>query len=229
MKTIGMLGGMSWESTELYYRLANQHVRERLGGLHSAPVLLDSLDFDEIAGMQRRDDWAAAGRLLGERARGLQAGGADLIVLCTNTMHKVIGDIEAAVDVPVLHIADAAAAAIAARGIRRAGLLGTAFTMEQDFYRRRLAAHGIDVVVPDADDRALVHRVIFEELVHGIVDDDSRDAYRGVVDRLVERGAEGIILGCTEIELLLCQDDIAVPVFPTAALHIAAAVEAALA
>ncbi|WP_405375144.1 MULTISPECIES: aspartate/glutamate racemase family protein [unclassified Microbacterium] len=229
MKTIGMLGGMSWESTELYYRLANQHVRERVGGLHSAPVLLDSVDFAEIADMQRQGDWSAAGALLAERAHRLEASGADMIVLCTNTMHKVIADIEAAVDIPVLHIADAAAAAIAERGIRRAGLLGTAFTMEQDFYRERLAAHGIEVVVPDAADRAIVHGVIFDELVHGVVSPESRTAYCGIVDRLVEQGAEGIILGCTEIELLLCQADLAVPVFPTAAIHVAAAVDAAMA
>ncbi|MDJ1113133.1 aspartate/glutamate racemase family protein [Microbacterium dauci] len=229
MKTIGMLGGMSWESTELYYRLANQHVRERVGGLHSAPILLDSVDFAEVAGLQRAGDWDAAGRLLAGRAERLAAGGADLIVLCTNTMHKVIDDIERAVDVPVVHIADATAAAIAARGIRRVGLLGTAFTMEQPFYRERMATHGIEVVVPDAADRALVHRVIFDELVHGVVDPDSRRAFAEIVDRLVAAGADGVILGCTEIELLIGQDEIDVPVFPTAAIHVAAAVDLALA
>ncbi|GAB2704647.1 aspartate racemase [Microbacterium marinum] len=228
MKTIGMLGGMSWESTELYYRLANEAVRERLGGLHSAPVLLDSVDFAEIADLQRRGDWASAGRALAERASRLEGIGADLIVLCTNTMHKVIGDIEAAVHVPVLHIADATTAAVASCGIRRVGLLGTAFTMEQDFYRDRMAGHGIEVITPDAEDRALVHRVIFDELVHGVVDPRSRQAYGRVVERLVARGAEGVILGCTEIELLVGQDDCAVPVFPTAAIHVAAAVEMAL-
>ena len=162
MRTIGLIGGMSWESTAEYYRLINEYTRDRLGGLHSARCVLYSVDFAEIADMQRRGDWSAAGALLADRAHRLEASGADMIVLCTNTMHKVIADIEAAVDIPVLHIADAAAAAIAARGIRRAGLLGTAFTMEQDFYRERLAAHGIEVVVPDAADRAIVHGVIFD-------------------------------------------------------------------
>jgi aspartate racemase len=228
MKTIGMLGGMSWESTELYYRLTNEHVRERVGGLHSAPILLDSVDFAEIADMQRAGEWAAAGRLLAERAARLASIGADMIVLCTNTMHKVFDEIDAAVEVPVLHIADATATAVSGVGLRRVGLLGTAFTMEQDFYRSRMAAHGIEVIVPDAADRDLVHRVIFEELVHGIVDPGSRAAYRQIIERLVASGAEGIVLGCTEIELLVRQDDCDVPVFPTAAIHVASAVEAAL-
>lgn len=228
MKTIGMLGGMSWESTALYYRLVNERVRDRLGGFHSARVLVDSLDFAEVQALQAASDWRAAGRILADHARRLQAGGADLLILCTNTMHKVIEDLERAVDVPVLHIADAVAVAVTASGISRVGLLGTAFTMEQDFYRTRLEGHGIDVVLPGAEDRALVHRVIFEELVQGVTTSESRAAYRAVVERLVERGAEGVVLGCTEIELLVTPEDSPVPVFPTAAIHADAAVDAAL-
>jgi aspartate racemase len=228
MKTIGMLGGMSWESTALYYRLANERVRERRGGFHSAPLLLDSLDFAEIEELQRRDDWAAAGDLLAERARRLESIGAEMLLICTNTMHLVIDRIEDAIGIPVLHIADAVAEAITAEGLTRVGLLGTAFTMEQPFYRDRIGSHGIDVLVPDEAERAAVHRVIYDELVHGIVTDASREALRGVVDRLVERGAEGIVLGCTEIELLVTAADSPVPVFPSAALHIHAAVDAAL-
>lgn len=228
MKTIGMLGGMSWESTAEYYRLANELVRDRLGGFHSAPILLDSLDFAEVEALQSAGDWAAAGELLAVRARRLQDAGADLLVLCTNTMHIVIERVEESLHIPVLHIADATAAAISAADVSRVGLLGTAFTMEQAFYRERIESHGIHVSVPDEDDRALVHRVIYDELVHGIVRDESRAAYQRVVDRLVERGAGGIILGCTEIELLLTQADSPVPVFPTTAIHVAAAVDAAV-
>jgi aspartate racemase len=228
MKTIGMLGGMSWESTALYYRLANERVRERRGGFHSAPLLLDSLDFAEIEELQRRDDWAAAGDLLAERARRLESIGADLLLLCTNTMHLVIDRIEDAVGIPVLHIADAVADAITAAGVSRVGLLGTAFTMEQPFYRDRIRARGIDVLVPDAPEREQVHRTIYDELVHGIVTEQSRRTLRAIVDGLVGRGAEGIVLGCTEIELLVTKEDSAVPVFPSAAIHIHAAVQAAL-
>lgn len=229
MRTIGMLGGMSWESTAQYYRLANELVRERLGGHHSARVLLDSVDFAEIEELQRAGDWDRAGTILADRARALQGAGADLVLLCTNTMHKVVDPIEAAVDVPVLHIVDATARAIRAAGLSRVGLLGTAFTMEQDFYRDRLAAHGVEVVVPGAADREAVHRVIFDELVLGIVRDRSRDTYRAVIDRLVAEGCEGIVLGCTEIELLVGADDSPVPVFPTTRIHVEAAVDEALA
>ncbi len=228
MKTIGMLGGMSWESTAEYYRLANELVRERLGGFHSAPILLDSLDFAEVEAMQSAGDWAGAGELLAARARRLQDAGADLLVLCTNTMHNVIERVEESLQIPVLHIADATAAAITAAGIARIGLLGTAFTMDQAFYRERIESHGIHVSVPDEADRALIHRVIYDELVHGVVRDESRSAYQRVVERLVDGGAEGIILGCTEIELLLTQADSPVPVFPTTAIHVAAAIDAAV-
>jgi len=228
MKTIGMLGGMSWESTAEYYRVANELVRERLGGVHSARIVLDSVDFADVETLQAEGRWDGAGRMLAARALAVQQAGADLIVLCTNTMHKVIDAIEERVSVPVVHIADATAARIRAQGMSRVGLLGTAFTMEQDFYRGRMAEHGVTAVVPDEQDRAMVHRVIYDELVRGIVSDASRQAYREVIARLVADGAEGVILGCTEIELLVTQDDSPVPVFPTTRIHVEAAVDAAL-
>lgn len=228
MKTIGVLGGMSWESSLDWYRMANELVRERFGGYHSAPILLDSLDFAEIEALQAAGDWDGAGRVLAAHARGLEAAGAALIVLCTNTMHIVAEQIQNAITVPFIHIADTTAAAITARGVRTAGLLGTAFTMEQSFYRDRLAAHGITAVIPDDADRAAVHRIIYDELVHGIIDEGSRQTYREVICRLVDAGAEGVILGCTEIELLVSQEDSPVPVFPTTALHVEAAVRAAI-
>ncbi|MDT9592813.1 aspartate/glutamate racemase family protein [Nocardioides zeae] len=229
MRTIGMLGGMSWESTAEYYRLANQLVRDRLGGVHSARLVVDSVDFADVERLQVAGRWEDAGALLAGRARALQAAGAELLLLCTNTMHLVVDAIEAAVDVPVLHILDATGAAVRAAGVGRVGLLGTAFTMEQPFYRDRLAAQGVEVVVPEADDRALVHRVIYEELVRGVVSDASREAYTAVIERLVARGAQGVVLGCTEIELLVGPDDSPVPVFPTTRLHVEAAVALALA
>ncbi|WP_319803212.1 aspartate/glutamate racemase family protein [Brachybacterium subflavum] len=229
MRTIGMLGGMSWESTAEYYRLANQAVREHLGGTHSARIVLDSVDFAQIEAMQEAGDWDAAGRLLAERARALEAAGADLLVLCTNTMHLVADAIEAAVDIPLLHLVDITAGAVSRASLSRVGLLATAFTMEQGFYVERMREHGIDVIVPDAEDRALVHRVIYEELVVGVVSETSRREYQQVIQRLVDRGAQGIILGCTEIELLIGADDAPVPVFPTTRLHAQAAVDAALA
>lgn len=229
MKLIGLLGGMSWESTAEYYRLANELVRDRLGGLSSARVLLHSVDFADIEALQASGDWDAAGALLAGAARSLEAGGAELLVLCTNTMHKVAPAIEAATTIPFLHIGDVTARAVTGAGIERVGLLATAYTMEQDFLRDRLAEHGLTVLVPSADDRAEVHRVIYEELVLGVIRDSSREAYRAVIDRLVAAGAEGVILGCTEIELLIGPDDSPVPVFPTTRLHVTAAVEAALA
>ncbi|MCB2176516.1 MAG: aspartate/glutamate racemase family protein [Actinomycetales bacterium] len=229
MRVIGMLGGMSWESTAEYYRLANELVRERLGGLHSARVLLSSVDFAEVERLQTAGAWDEAGDLLAAEAARLAAGGAELLVLCTNTMHKVADRVQAATSVPLLHLADATADAVRAAGVHRVGLLGTAFTMEQDFYRDRLASHGLEVLVPDEADRALVHRVIYDELVVGVVREVSREAYRQVIARLVAAGAQGVILGCTEIELLVGAQDSPVPVFPTARLHVEAAVEAALA
>ena len=228
MRTIGLLGGMSWESSALYYRLVNERVRERLGGLHSARCVLLSVDFDEIERLQVAGEWERAGTLLAADARLLQAAGAELVVLCTNTMHTVADALTDALDVPLLHIGDVTGQAVAAAGLRRVGLLGTAFTMEQPFLVDRLAAHGLEVLVPEATDRAEVHRIIYAELCRGIVREESRQAYRGVIDRLVARGAEGVVLGCTEIELLLGADDVDVPVFPTTALHAEAAVAAAL-
>ncbi len=229
MKTIGMLGGMSWESTAEYYRLANVLVRERLGAYHSAAIVLDSVDFAEIERLQVAGRWDEAGDLLADHARRLELAGADLIVLCTNTMHLVADRIAAAIGIPFLHLADVTAEAILNAGIQRVGLLGTAFTMEKEFYRERIAGYGIDVIVPSADDRATLHRVIYEELVHGVVREESRAAYRAVIERLIAAGAEGVILGCTEIELLVTADDSAVPIFPTTRLHVEAAVTAALA
>ncbi|MCU1685875.1 MAG: racemase [Amycolatopsis sp.] len=229
MRTIGMLGGMSWESSAEYYRLANELVREKLGGLHSARCVLHSVDFADVERLQVAGRWDAAGYLLAEAARGLQAAGADLLVLCTNTMHKVADQVQAAVEIPLLHLGDATAAAVLGEGLATVGLLGTAFTMEQDFYRDRLAGHGLKVLIPEAQDRAVVHRVIYEELCLGVVRESSRDAYRAVIGRLVDAGARGVILGCTEIELLIRPEDSPVPVFPTTRLHVEAAVERALA
>lgn len=228
MRTIGLLGGMSWESSAEYYRLVNELVRERLGGLHSARVVLDSVDFADVERLQVSGDWDRAGDLLAERARAVEAAGADLVALCTNTMHQVVGAVEAAVSVPVVHIADATAAALTNAGVTRAGLLGTAFTMERDFYRSRLATHGIETLVPGPEDRATVHRVIYDELVLGVVRDQSRAQYRTVIERLVADGADGIILGCTEIELLVSAADSSVPVFPTTRIHAETLVTVAL-
>jgi len=227
-KVIGMLGGMSWESSAEYYRLTNELVRERLGGFHSARVVLGSVDFATIERLQVEDRWEEAGQLLAEVAMGLEAAGAEVLLLCTNTMHKVADQVQAAVSVPLLHIVDVAALAVRAAGLSAVGLLGTAYTMEQDFYRDRMARHGVQVMVPAAGDRAEVHRVIFEELVLGVVRDESRRAYREIILRLVDQGAQGVVLGCTEIELLMTAADSPVPVFPTTRLHVEAALAASL-
>ncbi|WP_091931145.1 aspartate/glutamate racemase family protein [Blastococcus sp. DSM 46786] len=229
METIGLLGGMSWESSTLYYRLLNEQVRDRLGGFHSARCILLSVDFAVIERLQAAGDWAAAGELLAADARALQAAGADFVLLCTNTMHTVADAVTSGIDVPFLHIGDSTAEAISAAGLSRIGLLGTRYTMEQPFLADRLAAAGLEVLVPEQADRDLVHRVIYEELVLGVVRGESRRAYQEVVDRLVARGAQGVVLGCTEIELLIGPGDVPVATFPTTALHVAAAVRAALA
>ncbi|MDN3293156.1 aspartate/glutamate racemase family protein [Streptomyces ficellus] len=228
MKTIGLIGGMSWESSAEYYRLLNELVRERLGGLHSARCILHSVDFAEIERLQAAGEWEQAGEILAEAGRGLAAAGADLLLICTNTMHKVAGQVQDAVPVPLLHLGDATADAVREAGLRTVGLLGTAFTMEQDFYRDRLAGHGLTVLVPGAEGRAEVHRIIYEELCLGVVKDSSRAAFRRVIDQLVADGAEGVVLGCTEIELLIGQEHSPVPVFPTTRLHAEAAVTTAL-
>jgi aspartate racemase len=228
VRRIGLIGGMSWESSAEYYRLLNERVRERLGGLHSAECLMLSVDFAEVEQLQVSGRWDEAGQLLAAAARDLEAGGAELLLLCTNTMHKVADAVASAVAVPVLHIADTTAEAVRSAGIREVGLLGTAFTMEQPFYHDRLGSHGLSVWVPSAEDRALVHRVIYEELCVGVVSETSRAAYQEVIGRLADRGAEGIILGCTEIELLIGQEHSPVPVFPTTRIHADAAVDIAL-
>jgi aspartate racemase len=229
MKTIGLIGGMSWESTVPYYRLINEAVKARLGGLHSARLLLYSVDFHDVERLQQAGDWDAAGALLAGAARSLEAAGADFLVLCTNTMHKVADRIEAAVAIPLVHIADPTAVAIKQARHATVGLLGTRFTMEQAFYRERLSErHGLHVLVPNAEDREVVHRIIFDELCLGTVRSESRSAYRDIMARLASQGAEAIILGCTEISLLVSQEDSRVPLFDTTALHARAAVEAAL-
>jgi aspartate racemase len=225
VKVIGLLGGMSWESSIEYYKIVNERVRERLGGLHSAHCVMYSVDFAEIEELQVTGRWDVAGEKLDEAAGALKQAGADFLVLCTNTMHKVADQLTG---LPLLHLGDATAAAVLGEGIRTIGLLGTAFTMEQDFYTGRLAGHGLDVLVPAAEDRAEVHRVIYDELVVGAVREESRRAYRSVIERLVERGAEGVILGCTEIELLIGAADSPVPVFPTTRLHAELAADHAL-
>ena len=227
-KVIGLLGGMSWESSAEYYRLVNELVRDRLGGLHSARCLLASLDFAEIERLQVSGEWDEAGAVLAQAARDLEAGGADLLLLCTNTMHKVADQVEAAVQIPLVHLADTTAAAAVRSGLTTVGLLATAFTMEQTFYRDRLAAHGLTVLVPEADDRHEVHRVIYEELCLGVVRDASREAFRGVIRRLARAGAEGVVLGCTELGLLVGPGDSPVPLLDTTRLHVEAGVALAL-
>ncbi|WP_337879929.1 aspartate/glutamate racemase family protein [Rheinheimera sp.] len=229
MKTIGLLGGMSWESTIPYYRQINEQVKQQLGGLHSARLVLYSVDFQQIEQLQRNGDWVQAGAVLAQAAQSLQAAGADFIVLCTNTMHKVAAAIEAAVTIPLLHIADPTAQAIQQAGLRTVGLLGTRFTMEQDFYTERLQQHGLQVLVPDQAGRELVHQVIYQELCLGKVLPESRLQYQQVMQQLVAQGAQAIILGCTEIGLLVEPADAAVPLFDTTALHAKAAAAKALA
>jgi aspartate racemase len=230
MKTIGLLGGMSWESTTTYYRLLNEGVRAARGGLHSAQILLRSVDFAPLEALQHAGDWDAIGDRLAQDARRVQAGGADFLLLCTNTMHKVAPVIEAAIDIPLLHIADATAEALKRQQVHTVGLLGTGFTMEQDFYTGRLTArHGIEVLVPEQEDRRLVHRVIYEELCLGRIEPASRREYLRILAALAGQGAQGVILGCTEIGLLVSQRDTPVPLFDTTAIHAAQAVALALA
>mgnify|MGYP003635772681 CR=1 FL=1 len=229
MQTIGLLGGMSWESTQSYYAAINQGIKQHLGGLHSAKLVLYSVDFAEIEALQQHGDWAAAAQILTRAAQSLQAAGADFLVIATNTMHKVAPDIQEHIRIPLLHIADATAQVLQHQGVQKVGLLGTAFTMEQAFYRERLEAQGIDVLVPNAAARAEVHRIIYEELCLGHINDASRSAYLQIIAELAERGAQGVILGCTEIGLLVKQTDTRVPLYDTTAIHAAATVSRALA
>lgn len=230
MKTIGLLGGMSWESSAVYYRIINEAVMKRLGGLHSAQILMHSFDFAEIAALQRAGRWDLAAERLCEAAQRLERSGADLLLIGTNTMHKLAGEVAAAVQIPLIHIADPTGEAIKAQGLTKIGLLGTAYTMEQEFYKQRLVERfGLEVIVPEEQERKLVHDVIFQELCVGIVREESRQAYREIMERLVERGAQAIILGCTEICLLVSQEDATVPLFDTTQIHAERAVELALA
>lgn len=229
MKTIGVIGGMSWESSAEYYRLLNRYAKARLGGHHNARSLMLTVDFAGVEALQRAGDWDAPGAQMAEAAVQLERGGAGIVLLATNTMHRVCAPIEAAIGIPFLHIADPTGAALKAAGVTRSGLLGTRYTMEQDFYVGRLRErHGIEAVVPDEHDRAEVHRIIYDELCHGVVNAQSRDVYRRVIENLEARGAQAVILGCTEITLLIGPDDSALPVFDTTALHAKAAVEWAI-
>ncbi|MFA9207932.1 MAG: aspartate/glutamate racemase family protein [Yersinia sp. (in: enterobacteria)] len=229
MKILGLIGGMSWESTIPYYRMINQQVKEQLGGLHSAKIILYSVDFHEIEQLQAKGDWETAAQLLSDAAVSLKNAGADVIVVCTNTMHKVADDIEAASGLTLLHIADATAAQIKQQGINKIGLLGTRYTMEQDFYRGRLTEkHGLEVITPDSIDRESVNRIIYEELCLGVISETSRQEYRRIMGKLEQQGVQGIIFGCTEITLLVNAQDASVPVFDTTAIHACAAAEYAL-
>ncbi|WP_213384942.1 aspartate/glutamate racemase family protein [Acinetobacter pittii] len=228
MKTIGLLGGMSWESTALYYQQINKMVHRKLGKLHSAKVIINSVDFEEIAALQAKGLWQEAGTYLAEQAQNLEKAGANCILVCTNTMHKVAAQIEDSITVPFLHIADATAKEILSQNIGKVALLGTAFTMEQDFYKSRLWDYGIDVIIPNEEDRKTVHRIIYEELCLGVINPDSQQKYIAIVERLIAEGAQGIILGCTEICMLIGELKFSVPLFDTTAIHAKEAVSFSL-
>ncbi len=229
MKTIGLIGGMSWEFTVEYYRLMNEAVRERLGGLHSAKCVLFSVDFAEVAELQRQGQWAEAAKIMVNAAQAVEKAGADLVLICTNTMHKLADTVQAAIGIPLLHIADATAEQVKQAGLKRVGLLGTRFTMEEDFYRGRLASQfGLEVVIPNIEDRETVHRIIYEELCVGTIRPQSKAYVASIMSRLIEMGAEGIILGCTELGLLIGAEDCRVPLFDTTRVHALAAVDHAL-
>ncbi|OMH29888.1 aspartate/glutamate racemase family protein [Bacillus thuringiensis] len=228
MKTIGLIGGMSWESTSEYYRIINEEIKERLGGLHSAKCLINSVDFEEIERCQSSGDWDGAGEILGNAAYSLQKGGADFIIICTNTMHKVVGKIKAKIDIPVLNIADATAKEIKRKDIQKVGLLGTKYTMEQDFYKSRIEENNIKVIVPSEKNRKEINKVIYTELCLGKIVSQSREYYKRVIEELVQKGAQGIILGCTEIGLLIKQENVSVPIFDTTHIHAIEAVKVAL-
>ena len=229
MKTIGLIGGMSWESTIEYYRIINQVVQMKLGGVHSAKIVMVSLDFAEIEELQTQAKWEEATSIMVDSAKRLEKCGADMVLICTNTMHLMADEVQEGINIPLLHIADATAQTVIEQGLKKVGLLGTRFTMEKDFYRGRLEKkHKLKVLIPDENQRDIVHRVIYQELVKGQIKENSREKYREIIESLVKNGAEGIILGCTEIGLLVKQEDTAVPVFDTTDIHAQAAVEAAL-
>ena len=228
MKTIGLLGGMSWESTALYYRLINEETRKRLGKLHSAKIAMVSVDFQSIEEMQAADDWANAGKALAEAAQQIEAAGADFLLICTNTMHKVADDIEAAIDIPLLHLADATAKRIREAGLDTVGLLGTRFTMEHNFYKGRLEQHGIEVLTPDKASREMVHQVIYDELCLGVIKEESRAAYLEIMNELTARGAQAIVEGCTEIGILVNEKHTDLRLFDTTSIHAEQAVAMAL-
>ncbi|RYU13364.1 aspartate/glutamate racemase family protein [Nocardioides iriomotensis] len=229
MLTIGLVGGMSWESSLEYYRLLNTGIEDRLGGLHSAKVVLSSIEFAELTELQRRDDWDEAGALLAQAARGVQAAGADLVLMCTTSFHVVADQVEAAVDVPFVHLGDVVAEAAKAQGLTKVGLIGTAFTMSRSFFTDRIASHGVEVVVPEERHHETVNRIVYDELVHGKVLDKSRATVVELIDELWDAGAQGVILGCTELELLVKQADSDLPVFPCTTLHVQAVLDRALA
>ncbi|UYX54543.1 aspartate/glutamate racemase family protein [Bacillus thuringiensis] len=228
MKTIGLIGGMSWESTSEYYRILNEEIKSRLGGLHSAKCLINSVDFEEIERFQSNGDWDGAGEVLGNAAYSLQKGGADFIIICTNTMHKVVEKIKENINIPVLHIADTTVKEIKRKGIQTIGLLGTKYTMEQDFYKSRIEENNIKVIVPVEKNREKINEIIYTELCLGKITSQSREYYKRVIEELVQKGAQGIILGCTEIGLLIKQEDVVVPIFDTTFIHANEAVNVAL-
>jgi aspartate racemase len=229
MKTIGMIGGMSWESSLEYYRIMNQAVKEKLGGFHSAPCILYSVDFDDVEKLQHQGDWASLNRLMIEAAQSVKKAGADFLIICTNTMHKMADEVQEAIQIPLLHIVDVTAKAVRANGQSRVGLLGTKFTMEQDFYKGRLhEIHGIDVLIPEDKERQVIHDILYNELCLGEIKELSKSKFQSIIQNLVKRGAEGVILGCTEIPLIVSQEDFEIPLYDTTALHARAAVDFAL-
>ena len=226
MQTIGLIGGMSWESSLEYYRLINEFVKEKLGGMHSAQSLMYSVDFEPIQQLQHKDEWEKLTQMMIQAAKRLEKGGADFIVICTNTMHKMAEALEQNINLPLIHIADATAESIKKQGLKKIGLLGTKFTMEQDFYKGRLAkVHNLEVVVPNEDDKNIVHQIIYEELCMGQITDKSKKAYQQIIQNIQNEGAEGVILGCTEIPLLIKKDDVAIPIFDTTTIHAKKAVD----
>jgi len=229
MKTIGLIGGMSWESSAEYYRIINETVKEKLGGLHSAKCIMYSVDFEEIEKLQHEGKWKEATELMIDAAKRIEKGGADFVVICTNTMHKMADEVQSNINIPLLHIADAAAEKIMSKGLKKVGLLGTKFTMEEDFYKGRLSnKFGLDVTIPEEDEREIVHNIIYKELCLGEIKESSKEKFKKIIENLVSGGAEGIILGCTEIPLLIKQEDCPVPLFDTTKIHAQSAVELAL-